>query len=349
MSNWIRAEIKDSCGLLWLNRQEKINSLDVTMVEAIKVQLDQWSNNSEVKAILLLGEGERGFCAGGDVVSITCEQGTLKGSPWKFFEKEYCADLAIHQYQKPIICLAHGVTMGGGIGLMVGAKYRVAFSSTLLAMPEVSIGLFPDVGATYFLSKMKKPFGLWMALTGARVNGFDGLDLGIIDYVVQLTPEEIRERICSLVKTSSNLDQDLSELLDRVSIGGEGEILKNKEEIEKLIMGESLEELHDSFCSYKGDNSWVTQCLRTYQDGSPFSRYVAFEQLRQGEGFTLEGAFQLEEKLGYYALKYGDFEEGVRALLIDKDNKPKWKDFLNLNKSEIKKIFDQEIMGENKL
>ncbi|WP_438405061.1 enoyl-CoA hydratase/isomerase family protein, partial [Aeromonas hydrophila] len=176
-------------GVLTLDSPASLNALSLPMIQILQQTLTRWEQDPAIVCGLLLGEGEKAFCAGGDIRSFYYRKQEASGSELfeyarDFFEQEYRLDHHIHSYRKPLICVADGICMGGGIGLFAGADFRVVTERSLFAMPEVTIGLYPDVGASWFLSRMPGLLGLWLGLTGARFNGSDAIGLGLADHAI---------------------------------------------------------------------------------------------------------------------------------------------------------------------
>jgi enoyl-CoA hydratase/carnithine racemase len=342
MDKQVVCEVQGAVGVISLNRPGKLNCLTLEMVSGIYDQVKSWEDDPQIKVIILKGDGPKAFCAGGDVVSITTGKGELSSLPGLFFEKEYAADLSIHQCRKPVICLAHGIVMGGGIGLMIGAKYRVAFENTMLAMPEVTIGLFPDVGATYFLGRMPKSQGLWMGLTGARINGHDAKHLGMVDYVCKGSSEDLFTTLVNAINNNDSIEDILND--SQVS-HSPGPLEMNRQKVEELVLAGSFEEVLAQMSVAHSEDPWLNQCLETFKGASLYSLYVTYMQMEFGPKVSLEQAFAIEKNLGAFSLSIGEFQEGVRALLVDKDKKPSWK-FKNtheLPQNEIKDIFEKGV------
>ncbi len=322
-------EIRNALGIITLNSPKTLNSLDKDMCIAMAEKLESWANDEKVKAIILKGEGEKAFCAGGDVVSLYKSMTSRDEYHKDFFKHEYKLDLMIHEYQKPILCFASGVVMGGGIGIMNGSSHRIVTETTMMAMPEITIGLFPDVGGSYFLNKMPGRLGLYLGLTGARFYAGDALYLNMADHFVKSEfLKDIQEHL-EKYEFTDDANSDVKEVILHFSNKSQKELkpsyLKNIEnEINQLVAGNSIEEVDANIRSYTGDEPNIQRAIKTYTSGSPNSAAVIFEQIQKGKGKTIQECFKMEGKM---ALQFGeskDFPEGVRALLIDKDKNPNW-------------------------
>ena len=183
MESSVYFEVENSIGHIWLNSPKTLNALSIEMIISMTEKLEVWEEDSSVKAVIMLSTSDRAFCAGGDVVSLYNAMVENKNAG-EFFKYEYFLDQYIHNYKKPIIALADGIVMGGGIGIMNGASHRIVTERSMLAMPEITIGLFPDVGGSYFLNKMPGNVGKFLALTGARLNGADAKFVSMADYFI---------------------------------------------------------------------------------------------------------------------------------------------------------------------
>lgn len=335
MSDLIQTKVENSVGLLHLNREQALNSLNLEMIKDITSTLLDWKDNSEVKAICITGEGQKAFCAGGDVVGLyhyLNDSGTeVDDRVFEFFEAEYFMDYLVHKIEKPILVLAQGIVFGGGLGFIQGASHKVFFKNSLASMPEILIGLFPDVGASYFLNQGDQGFGLFCGMTAARVPAKDALDLKLCHLIAdEEKKEEIKKRYLGISWSDSNqqnlslVDSLLKDYAQSIESESYGEKFAsffdslnkaaNFEEANKLI-----EEQRSSECP------WIQIALKNYQIGSPTSKKVTYEQLRRGRNLNLQEAFEQEVKMAGQCMLHHDFKEGVRALLIDKDRNPKWK------------------------
>uniref|UniRef100_A0A8C1D2N6 3-hydroxyisobutyryl-CoA hydrolase n=1 Tax=Cyprinus carpio carpio TaxID=630221 RepID=A0A8C1D2N6_CYPCA len=259
-----------NAGVITLNRPKALNALNLTMIRHIYPQLKKWDKDSETDLVIIKGAGDKAFCAGGDIRAIT-EAGKAGDSLTQdLFREEYILNNTIGTYQKPYVALIDGITMGGGVGLSIHGRFRVATEKTLFAMPETGIGLFPDVGGGYFLPRLQGKLGLFLALTGFRLKGRDVQRVGLATHFVQ------SDKIVSLQK----------DLVD----------LKSP------------------------SNSDVTLAKM-----SPTSLKLTFRQIQEGERMSLQEVLVMEYRLSQACMRGNDFYEGVRAVLIDKDQSPKWK------------------------
>lgn len=299
-----------------LNRPKALNALTTNMCESLYGQLVAWNGSgSGVEMVILEGEGGKAFCAGGDVRAIV-EDGTgTRGK--EFFQKEYRLDYTIGTSRVPQVALIHGIVMGGGVGISLHGKYRVATEKTLFAMPETAIGLFPDVGASYFLPKMG-PLGVYLGLTGARLKGYETVAAGIATHFV---PSD------QLPQLRSALLAEGPKALDRLASQHSDSNAKASVEQLKAKTAATFNHgtVEDILKALERDTSeWAKETLTLMRKMSPTSLKVSLRMIREAPK-DLASCFHLEYRLGNRMLQAkGDFFEGVRAVLIDKDNAPKW-------------------------
>lgn len=323
-------EKKNQIGLITLNAPKKLNSLDTEMIIAMTENLKAWEEDPAICAVIMKTSSERAFCAGGDVKSLYFYIKEDKEKACEFFKHEYHLDHYIHQFKKPIVCLTEGVTMGGGIGIMNGCSHRIVCETNLMAMPEITIGLFPDVGASHFLNTTPDNIGLFLGLTGAKFNGADALYLKMAEaFINKKYYADIEKDVLSTSWSENNKENYniVHRLIDKYK--GKSEVIeglleKRIEQIKKLIDFSDFEELDNHWNFYHGDDEWITSAIDNYKKGSPTSKAVIFEQLQSSKGLSLEEVFKRELHMAFTFTHDHDFKEGVRALLVDKDNNPKW-------------------------
>lgn len=305
---------------LALNRPRKLNVLNDEVIGDLKKSLSEVASNDAYKMVFLSGRGPKGFCAGGDVVSVLHYQGHLPQG--HFFNLEYEVDLMVHRFPKPIIALCHGVTMGGGVGLTNGCRLNVYDPKTLFAMPEITIGLFPDVGASYFLNKLDRKWCLFLAMTGARIDAHLAQTLGLCDYIVE-------QSLWPQLKESTSYD-DLKSKCEQLCCGIPAH-LEDFSDLDCIDQMTSVDEFDTWARNYSDQgHSWISTSLKSYLQGSPLSAKVIWAYFHWAKGKSLEECFQMDYRLCCLMLDHSDFREGVRALLIDKDKKPVWM-FKDLN------------------
>ncbi|XP_017757669.1 PREDICTED: 3-hydroxyisobutyryl-CoA hydrolase, mitochondrial [Eufriesea mexicana] len=324
-------------GVITLNRPKALNALNLSMVEKIYPVLKRWELSKEL--VIIEGAGEKAFCAGGDVKSIVnaLRETENKVLGEKFFKKEYILNYLIGTYKIPYVATINGITMGGGVGLSVHGKYRIATEKTLFAMPETAIGLFPDVGGTYFLPRLKGKLGLYLGLTGDRLKGIDVLLAGIATHFV--SSEKLSELKQDLLMTEQT---DVKEVLNKYQykkLNSEFCLAPYMNKIETCFSASCVEEIIERL---KEDNSeWAKKTLQMLLKASPTSLKVTMSAIQNGSTLNLADCLKMEYRLACAALnKTSDFCEGVRALLIDKDQKPKW------NPNSLEKVTDTYIQQQ---
>jgi enoyl-CoA hydratase/carnithine racemase len=322
-------------GVIELNRQKILNALDTECYNFLEAKFERWAADSSVAAIVVHTRNERAFCAGGDVKNLILkirEQGLNYAK--EFFTQEYFIDHWIHQFQKPMIVFADGITMGAGAGLMNGASHRIVTERTVFAMPEQAIGLFPDVGATSFLSRVPDYFGLFMGLTGARVRGADVVRTGLADFF--MTSNIKRRVMADLLKLPLEskpendhniISQYLAKALPPPPVAQDffdyqKHIWPQWQRIG--VQPDRYEPLAHIIKHYRGDSAFLNDAKSRFQTGSPTSKRLFFEAYFRHQNKSITDVFLSEWQMAIQCSKEREFDEGVRALLIDKDSKPQW-------------------------
>jgi len=336
-----------------LNAPKTLNGLTLEMTRILAQQLDQWARDASVAIVMLRGAGDKAFCAGGDLHSLHHSMlENVSGRPQDnhyaatFFAEEYALDYRIHTYPKPILVWGDGIVMGGGMGLMMGASHRVVTETTRMAMPEISIGLFPDVGGTWLLNRLPGHAGLFLGLTGAQLNASDALFAGMGDYHVlrekwptlltALTAKSWKHVSENVGESSSDSAQaalsvnhaQLDSILDSLATEPAVTVKPLQEHlalIRKLCSGSELELIVKNILSLSGhQDPWLQRAANTLAHGSPGSARLTFALLQHNKLLSLAEVYRVEWVAGLMAAAHGDFAEGIRALLIDKDKQPKW-------------------------
>ncbi len=312
------ARVEGGWGRLTLNRPAALQALTTRMCQIMIEALLAWRDDPAIQAVMLDHTGPRGFCAGGDIRMIM-ESGAQDGVAARaFFTEEYRLNALLFGYKKPVVALMDGVVMGGGVGISAPATYRVATERTVFAMPETGIGLFPDVGGGWFLSRLVGETGMWLALTGARLKAADCLLLGLAtDYVRQDEVETLKSR---LLADPAALDTLLTEC---EADAGEPVLARHRQNIDRLFGGDSVEAILGALEADGGE--WAQAQLTTLRTKSPQALKVAFRQLRQGRDMqSFEAEMAMEYRIAARVCTTADFREGVRAVIVDKDNAPRW-------------------------
>lgn len=317
-------EVRQGVGFITLNRPKALNALTLPMIREISPQLAAWQEDRKVKVVIVRGSGERAFCAGGDVRAVWQAGRDGDRMTEDFFREEYRLNRLIHVFAKPYIALIDGVTMGGGVGLSVHGSHRVAGDRTMLAMPEVGIGLFPDVGGTYFLPRLPGRLGLFLALTGWRLKAADAIYCGLAtDYVASDRMNALAEAFTELDWTTNDAELLVDGVIDSFkSDPGPSELEPHRELIDHCFSARSVESILAALDD--AGNDWTAKVAALIRKASPTSLKVTFAQLEKGAGLDFDAAMVQEYRLSQAFMAGGDFYEGIRALLVDKDNAPKW-------------------------
>ena len=292
----ILAEIRSGVATVTLNRPQALNAITLGMLEALTDWLDAWERDDRVRIVMLRGAGEKAFCAGGDIRALY-EAYKAGRDVIPFFEIEYALDERIHTYPKTVVALIDGIVMGGGMGLAQGAGLRLVGARTRMAMPETAIGLFPDVGGSYFLSRLAGQLGPYLGLVGPTLNATDAIYAGLADQFVGAGPVP------------------------------EGELERFRPAIDRHFAGDSVAAIVASLEkeAAPGNVEWSKRTLHLLGKRSPTLLQVTLEQLRRGARLSLAECFRMELGMIRAAFAHGDFIEGIRALIVEKDNNPRWK------------------------
>ncbi len=319
-----------------INKPKTLNAIDLDIIDAFYKQLLNWQSNDSIALVLLDAEGDKAFCAGGDVVSlyhaIKDNRHANKQSLVDFFGHEYRMNHLMHTYKKPILCWGHGYVMGGGKGLFAGCSHRVVTQTSIIAMPEVTIGLFPDVGGSWFLQRMLKPMGLFVGITGARINAADALYLNLADRYIE---HENKPTIIAAIQHCSDWSNSnasncvtLSRLLqDHESdhAGLQQSALKQNESVIKQACdAPTIEEITNNIQAIDTEDKWLGHAVKTLSHGAALTAKLVYKQLHNSRFLSLSEIFQMELNLAMNCCLQGEFVEGVRALLVDKDQNPQW-------------------------
>lgn len=323
-------------GIAQLNSEKSLNALSLPMVELLEPQLKAWRDDPQIACVWLEGAGEKAFCAGGDIVAMykamAAKPGEVVPEVEAFFTREYQLDYLIQTFPKPFVVWGHGIVMGGGMGLMNGGSHRIVTERSRLAMPEVSIGLYPDVGATYFLNRMPGRLGLFMGMTGAPMNASDALFLGLADHFVPFAAKDellTRMQRVDWGDTASLNKQKLTDALTQLERAHSeqlppGVVKPQQDLLDEMLSGDDLVAVVDAVLAHDSDDKWLQKAQQTLQHGCPLTPHIVWQQYQHGKSLTLAECFQLELTLSVNCAVRGDFAEGIRALLIDRDNKPEW-------------------------
>lgn len=307
--------IEGSVGRITLNRPRALHALNLAMCEAMTAALLAWRDDPAVTSVLVDHAGERGFCAGGDIRMIAESGATDASEARAFFLAEYRLNHLMFEYSKPITAVVDGIVMGGGVGISEPAQIRIATERTTYAMPETGIGLFPDVGGGWFLPRLPGETGAWLALTGARLKAADTVALGIhTHFVASGSLEALKADL---------LSRGPDAVAEHAADAGAAPLSSHREAIDKLFAFDTVEAI---FVALEADGSdWALAQLATLRAKSPQSLKVTLRQLRAGRAMqTFAEVMAMEYRLGGRVVRTHDFQEGVRAVIVDKDNTPIW-------------------------
>jgi enoyl-CoA hydratase len=314
----VLCRVESRVGRITLNRPQALHALTTNMCRRMTEALLGWRADPKVELVMFDHSGERGFCAGGDI-RMLAESGARDGLQARdFFFTEYRLNELLFRYPKPTVAVMDGVTMGGGVGIAMPCGYRVATERTTYAMPETGIGLFPDVGGGWHLSRMPDHLGLWLALTGARIKAADCELLGIAtDYVES---GRIADLKAAIVADPSAIETLLTEF---EGDAGRPPVAHHQDEIGRLFSGPSVEAIVEALQAAGSD--WANDQLKVLATKSPQTMKVAFRQLRTSAGLTsFAENMVMEYRIAARVVQRHDFLEGVRAVIVDKDNAPRW-------------------------
>lgn len=325
-------------GIATLNAPKTLNGLSLEMTRLLDAQLRRWAEDAAIACVVLQGAGEKAFCAGGDLHALyrSMREYRERGSTditsntyaAAFFEEEYRLDHFIHTYPKPLLCWGHGIVMGGGIGLMSGASHRVVTERSKLAMPEIGIGLFPDVGGSWLLARVPRGGGLFLALTGAPLNAGDAIYAGLADVCIDSAQQQavLDALVAQRWQGRSQPDRDaLTALLQGFAQApAAGPLQAHADTIARLGQAGALEQVVAAIAALQSDDAWLQTAQATLAAGAPSSARLSWELQHRAAHLTLAQTFRLEYIVALHVAAHGDFAEGIRALLIDKDRSPHW-------------------------
>jgi enoyl-CoA hydratase len=308
----IKSEKHGFLGLLTLNRPQALNALDHGMIAGITAQLQAWAADDGIKAVAIGGEGPRAFCSGGDIRAV--QQAVAAGSDTgiALLRDEYHMNALIGAYPKPYIALIHGICMGGGAGVSVHGKYRLADASLSFAMPETGIGFIPDVGSSHFLSRLPDEMGMYLGLTGSPIGLADALEAGLMTHAV--SRDDFEAVIAALAE-----GEDFTPFVRKREAAA---LAPHRKRIATLFAGSSVEAILERLD--RDGSAFARDTARDIRTRSPTSLKLVFRQLREARSLNLKQCLAMEFRLANRVLFGHDFREGVRAALVDKDRNPRW-------------------------
>ncbi|MFP6805756.1 MAG: enoyl-CoA hydratase/isomerase family protein [Pseudomonadales bacterium] len=321
-----------------LNVEKTLNSLSLEMTDMLLEKLAAWRSDAKVCMLLIQGAGQKAFCAGGDIQALYRSMVEHPGGPNPyaelFFEREYRLDYMIHTYPKPVMVWGHGFVMGGGLGVFGGCSHRICTERTRIALPEITIGLFPDAGASVFLNNMPYYLARFMALTGCQINGQDALKVGLAEHLI---PNDKKPDVVAALTDINwgDIGEENAGKLTALLAGFEnvtdfpdGQLSAHSELIQGLMLecnaSSVLADFERALSKIDTDDTWLQRAIDTFLGGCPTTAHIVIEQLQRTADLSLEDRFSLELTIAVQCTRTGEFAEGVRALLIDKDNRAKW-------------------------
>ena len=319
-------EVRNGVGSITLNRPRVLNALSNNMIKRINQQLTAWEHQNDIDMIVIEGAGEKGLCAGGDIRFLYDNKDKdIASVAEEFFSTEYKMNLQMDQYPKPIIAYMNGIVMGGGIGISIYSKHRIVTEKSKLSMPEMNIGFFPDVGASFFLNRMPGFMGRYLGLTASIFNGADAIYLGAADYYLSSDSwGEVKEELGKKVPADSIKLRSLFEKYESRSMPAS--ILASvQDKVDFHFAYNSVQEILASLDSATVDgDEWARETASTIRSKSPISLAVTLEQLIRGEDKSLKDCLQMELFMAKQFMHNENFYEGVRSVLVDKDRNPTW-------------------------
>lgn len=317
-------DVRGGVAFITLNRPKALNALTLDMIRELDRQLVAWRDDPAVHAMVIEGAGERAFCAGGDVRAVW--QAGKNGDPMTadFFREEYQLNQRIKFFPKPYVALINGIAMGGGVGISIHGSHRIVTDNTLFAMPETGIGLFPDVGGSYFLPRLPGQLGMYLALTGARLGPADCIYAGL---VTEHVPQDKLMELKAALVNADWVSRDAQAIVDDIITAfaddpGKPPLAEHRDVIDRCFAGETVEDILVALEKDGGD--WAAKCHAKMARLSPTSMKITLRQIRQGATMEFDQAMIMEYRLSQACMAGHDFYEGIRAVLVDKDNTPAW-------------------------
>jgi len=324
MEDDILFERRGAAGVVTLNRPAALNAVTHAMVLTLRAQLDAWADDPAITRVLVMAAGNRAFSAGGDIRALyELGRAGKHDAMLQFWRDEYPLNVAIKNCRKPYVALIDGIVMGGGVGVSVHGSHRVAGERFQFAMPEVGIGFFPDVGATWFLPRLPGELGAYCGLTGERFNGADALAAGFATHRIASA------RFPALIEALAGTVPVDAVLAAFAEPAGEGPIMARRQTIDRLFAANRVEDilaaLDREAASGSADAEWAAKTAATTRSKSPLSLKLALAQVRRGKAWDFETCMRMEFRIVSRIVHGHDFYEGVRAVIVDKDNAPRWR------------------------
>lgn len=320
-------------GWIHLNAPKALNAISLEMVDLMAQRLDAWAQREDIRCIFLDSEGDKAFSAGGDIRKLYDSMCLHPQGPnpyaEDFFSREYRFNFNVHYYPKPIVAFGHGYVMGGGLGLFVGCSHRIVSQSTQLTWPEIKIGLYPDVAASYYLSRMPLHWGRFIGLSGALLNAQDCLLSGLADvYLADRQKMDVLRELQAQTwqgDTFAQVDGVLEKLSgQRHEALPESLLTHNDAALCDAFAGDDLGVIEQKFAVIATQHPWLQKAWKDYQAGCPVTALLVLEQIRRAQYMPLNEVVKMEWMMSIHCTRRGNFREGVRARIINKDNAPVW-------------------------
>ena len=304
-------------GRVVLNRPKALNALTHEMCVRFRQKLVEWSSDNSVRTLVIQGAGDKAFCAGGDIRKLYDEGRAGGDYPFAFYGDEYRLNAAVYHFPKPYVAILNGIVMGGGVGVSAHGSHRIVSDNVMFAMPETGIGLFPDVGGSYFLPRCPGEIGMYLGLTGARLKAADMLYVGLAEAYVPI--ERLDEFVLALSAGDGTIDDIVANF---AADAGPAPLADHRDAIDRHFGHDAVEAIVESLQGESSD--WAAKTAQTIAGKSPTSLKVTFRQLRNGADKTFDDCMRMEWRMVNRVITGHDFYEGTRAVVIDKDGAPKW-------------------------
>jgi enoyl-CoA hydratase/carnithine racemase len=327
MTKDVLSETRNHIAFITLNRPSSLNALSLEMIVRLRTLLSQHAADPDVYAVLIRGAGEKAFCAGGDIRALYQSFKSAGSLHHEFFAAEYPVDFLLYSYPKPYAVLMDGITMGGGMGISQGSRLRIVGERTRIAMPEVAIGFFPDVGASYFLSRLAGKLGIYLALTGVEIRAADALYCRLADlYLPPASIASLSEDLTALPWRHEPASDLRNFLQARAATTAPAPLAALREGIDGHFSQPNVGAILASLQMERRPEyaDWAQQTVKLMRSRSPTMLGVTLRQLQRGATSSLADCFRMELGIAAQSFEQGDFPEGVRAVLVDKDNAPRW-------------------------
>lgn len=334
-------------GLATLNRPKTLNALTYEMIIALSEQLTTWQADKQIQAVVVRANGEKAFCAGGDIRKIYTAGQQGDRSIVRFFWDEYRLNRLIHNYTKPYITFLDGITMGGGVGISMHGSHAIGTEKLRFAMPETGIGFFPDVGGSYLLSRCPGELGTYLGLSGARCNIADAYYAGLVKFYVP--SEQLPQLLDALTQSKIDSHDAVSTIIREFSKETDAPGIREQQAlIDKCFASDKVETILETLTQQ--NHEWCDQTVKTLKSKSPSSLKITLAQIRAAATLDFDACMKMEYRMVHRFIDNRDFYEGVRALIVDKDNQPNWqpKDLTAVGDSEVQQYF-QPLLREKEL